>query len=54
MSSSTSAEKASPTLVMYLLGDFQTLAALGATRNDAVPPIAIAHEDAAGGIAFAA
>jgi hypothetical protein len=38
----------------YLLGEFQTLAALEATINDGVPPITIAHEDAAGGIAFAA
>jgi hypothetical protein len=38
----------------YLLGESETLAALGATRNGAVPPIAIGHENAAVGIAFAA
>jgi hypothetical protein len=38
----------------YLLGESQTLTALGAARNDAVPPIAIADEDAGVGIAFAA
>jgi hypothetical protein len=35
----------------YLLGESQALAALGATRDDAVPSIAISHEDA---VAFAA
>jgi len=38
----------------YLLGESQTLPALGAPRNDAVPPIAISQKDAAVGIAFAA
>jgi hypothetical protein len=38
----------------YLLGDFQTLAALGVTRNNAVPIIAMSPEDAALAIAFAA
>jgi len=39
----------------YLLGDFQTLAALvAATRNDASPTIATSPEDAETAIAFAA
>ena len=38
----------------YLLGETQTLAALGATRNDADPPITISHKEVVVGIAFAA
>jgi hypothetical protein len=45
---------ASSVILDYLLEESQTLAALGTTENDAVSPIAISHEDAAVGIAFAA
>jgi hypothetical protein len=39
----------------YLLGDFQTLAALGAaTRNDVIPTTATSPEGAETAIAFAA
>jgi hypothetical protein len=46
--------QANSIILDYLLGELQTLAALEATRNDGVLPITIAHEDTAGGIAFAA
>jgi len=45
---------ASSIILDYLLEEPQTLVALGATRNDPLPPIAISHENAAVEIAFAA
>ena len=38
----------------YVLGEPQRFAASEATRNDAVPLLAISHEDAVAGRAFAA
>ena len=45
---------ASSIILDYLLEEPQTLVALGATRNDPLPPIAISYENAAVEIAFAA